>query len=456
VHDRKIIIVDDEADVRLPLRRFLVGKGYAVLEADSVAALRSALRGDSVDAAVVDFSLPDGDGLDVLRSIKAQDVTVPVVLLTAHGSIDLAVKAIKEGADQFFTKPVELPALLVVLERALDNRRMRQVSLAGKSAQARRSIDPFFGDSPVIRKLAADAARVVAATVPVLLCGETGTGKGVLARWLHQNGPRADEAFVDLNCAGLSRELLESELFGHEKGAFTGAVAAKPGLMEIAHRGTLFLDEIGDVDLQVQAKLLKVVEDLRFRRLGDVRDRQVDVRLIAATHRDLGRLVQEQKFREDLFYRLSTIPLMVPPLRERGADVVLLARRLVERIAADMGRPGARLSAAAEQSLATRRWPGNVRQLRNVLERALLLSEHSTLEPADLADPAVPSAPAAAPAGGGGAHLTLAEAERRHIEAVLRAERGAVAAAASVLGLSRSALYERIKKHGISTKGADG
>jgi DNA-binding NtrC family response regulator len=454
VPDRKVMIVDDEADVRLPLRRFLLGKGYAVLEADSVGALRAILRQDSFDAAVVDFSLPDGDGLDVLRAIKAQDPSVPVVLLTGHGTIDLAVKAIKEGAEQFFTKPVELPALLIVMERALENRRMRQVSLAGKSARARHTIDPFFGESPVVRKLAADAARIVGSTVPVLIQGETGTGKGVLARWFHQSGPRADEAFVDLNCAGLSRELLETELFGHEKGAFTGAVAAKAGLLEIAHRGTMFLDEIGDVDLQVQGKLLKVVEDLRYRRLGDVRDRQVDVRLIAATHRDLAHLVQEQKFREDLFYRISGVPLVVPPLRERGSDVVLLARRLVERISVEMGRPGVRLSGAAEQALLAHSWPGNVRQLRNALERALLLSDRSTLEPADVAAAPVPAAPAAT--GGGTARITLAEAERRHIEAILREEKGAVAAAAEVLGLSRSALYERIKKHGIvPAKGAD-
>jgi DNA-binding NtrC family response regulator len=447
VADRRIVIVDDEADIRLPLRRFLVGKGYSVVEADSVVSLQAALKKDSVDAAVVDFSLPDGDGLDVLRSVKAQDATVPVVLLTGHGTIDLAVRAIKEGAEQFFTKPVELPALLVVLERALDNRRLRQVSLAGKSAQARQSVDPFFGESAVMRKLAAEASRVVTSALPVLIRGETGTGKGVLARWLHQNGPRADEAFVDLNCAGLSRELLETELFGHEKGAFTGAVTSKPGLLEIAHRGTLFLDEIGDVDLQVQAKLLKVVEDMRFRRLGDVRDRQVDVRLIAATHRDLARLVQEEKFREDLYYRISTIPLTMPPLRERGADVVLLARRLLDRIASEMGRPGVRLSAAAEEVLQAHSWPGNVRQLRNVLERAALLSDHAVLEPSDIDEPRGPS-PSPAPSG---SRLSLDEVERRHIEAVLREERGGVAAAAEVLGLSRSALYERIKKHGIVT-----
>src|SRR6185295_7993655 len=263
--------------------------------------------------------------------------------------------------------PVELPALLVVIERALENRRMRQVSLAGKSAQVRQAVDPFFGESGVIRKLAAEAARVAASKVPVLIQGETGSGKGVLARWLHEASARADESFVDLNCAGLSRELLETELFGHEKGAFTGAVTAKQGLLEVAHRGTLFLDEIGDVDLQVQAKLLKVVEDMRFRRLGDVRDRQVDVRLVAATHRDLLTLVREQKFREDLYYRISALPVMVPPLRERGKDVVLLARQLVERISAEMGRPGVRLSPEAEEALAASAWPGNVRQLRNVL-----------------------------------------------------------------------------------------
>src|SRR4029453_1747852 len=347
--------------------------------------------------------------------LKAQDASLPVLLLTGHGTIDLAVKAIKEGAEQFLTKPVELPALLVLLDRALDASRMRSVSLARKTSKARRLVDPFFGESPIIRRLAAEAERVAPAPLPLLIRGETGTGKGVLARWIHQNGPRADEPFVDLNCAGLSRELLETELFGHEKGAFTGAIAAKQGLLEIAHRGTMFLDEIGDVDLQVQAKLLKVVEDLRYRRLGDVRDRQVDVRLLAATHRDLGRLVQEEKFREDLYYRLNTIPLVVPPLRERGGDVILLARRLVERISAEMGRPGVRLSGAAEQELLSRAWPGNVRQLRNVLERALLLSDHSTLGPADVADVGSSASPVSAAASG---RIPLAEAERRHIEAV--------------------------------------
>jgi DNA-binding NtrC family response regulator len=357
----------------------------------------------------------------------------------------------QEGAEQFFTKPVELPTLRVVLERAIENRRGRQQSLAGRSARARSASDPFLGESPAVLRIAEQAARIAPASVPVLIQGETGSGKGVLARWLHDNGPRAEEPFVDLNCAGLSRELLESELFGYEKGAFTGAVSAKPGLLELAHRGTFFLDEIGDVDLQVQAKLLKVLEDLRFRRLGDVKDRRVDVRLIAATHRDLRRLVDEQKFREDLYYRISTVPLVVPPLRERGRDAVLLARSLLLRIAAELGRPHLRLSPAAEDRIASARWPGNVRQLRNALERAALLGSGPAIEAHELEEGPARGAEAAAASGPA---LTLLDAERGHIERVLAAQGGSVVEAARVLGISRSALYERLRKHGIESKKA--
>jgi len=245
---------------------------------------------------------------------------------------------------------------------------------------------------------------------------------------------------VDLNCAGLSRELLESELFGHEKGAFTGAIAAKQGLLEIAHRGTLFLDEIGDVDLQVQAKLLKVVEDLRFRRLGDVRDRQVDVRLVAATHQDLSRLVQEKKFREDLYYRISALPLVMPPLRERGRDVVLLARRLMETTSAELGRAGVRLSAEAEASLAARAWPGNVRELRNVIERAVILAPGPRLT-VPMPQPAIPPR-----------QSSLASLELEHLRATLESTnwriRGA-GGAAERLGLKPTTLESRIAKLGL-------
>jgi DNA-binding NtrC family response regulator len=357
------------------------------------------------------------------------------------------VQAMKDGAEQFFTKPVDLPTLRVVLDRALDNRRHRQASLVGRSRTARAAPDPFCGDSPAIRRLAEQAARVAGAPVAVLIQGETGSGKGVLARWLHDHGARSEEPFVDLNCAGLSRELLESELFGYEKGAFTGAVTAKPGLLELAHRGTFFLDEIGDIDINVQAKLLKVIEELRFRRLGDVRDRRVDVRLLAATHRDLEQQVKEGRFREDLLYRINAVTLVVPPLRERGEDALLLARQLLARIAGELGRPELVLSEAAEQAIAAHAWPGNVRQLRNSLERAALLAGGPQLQPEDV----VPT-PSAEKGVREVALVPLLEMERRHIEAVLRAVGFVVPKAAEILGLSRTALYDRLKKHGIKLR----
>jgi DNA-binding NtrC family response regulator len=445
VPEQRLLIVDDEAEVRLPMRLFFERQGYRVVEAGSLAEAREAYTTARPDIAVLDYALPDGDGLDLLHSLKQMDRAVPMVILTAHGSIDLAVRAIRAGAEQFFTKPVELPALRLVLERLLEAQRNRQISEAGRSRRIREAVDPFRGESPAIRRLAEQAARVARAGTPVLILGETGSGKGVLARWLHERGPRAEMAFVDLNCAGLSRELLESELFGHERGAFTGAVAAKPGLMDAAHRGTLFLDEIGDVDLSVQAKLLKVLEEMRFRRLGDVRDRQVDVRLIAATHRDLGRRVHEEQFREDLYYRIRGVALCVPPLRERGRDVLLLARDLVCRIGADLGRSGIRLAESAERALERHDWPGNIRELRNVLEHAVLLSPHDVLEAENLPDGLKPF-----PGAQDDDAVTLAEVERRHILKILNRERGSVQRAAQLLGVSRSALYERIRKHGIA------
>jgi len=439
-----VLLVDDEEAVRFPICRFLGASGYDVVEAEGVADALEKFRTGAPDAAVVDLSLRDGDGLELMRSLRAADGGLPVVILTAHGSIDLAVQAMKDGAEQFFTKPVDLSTLRVVLDRALENRRHRQASLAGRSRTARDVRDPFCGESPAIRRLAEQAARVAGASVAVLIRGETGSGKGVLARWLHDHGPRAEEPFVDLNCAGLSRELLESELFGYEKGAFTGAVSAKPGLLELAHRGTFFLDEIGDIDVAVQAKLLTVIEELRFRRLGDVRDRRVDVRLVAATHRDLEQQVKEGRFREDLLYRINGLTLEVPPLRERGTDALLLARGLLARIAAERGRPDVRLSEAAEHAIVAHAWPGNVRQLRNSLERAALLAHDPVLQPWDLTTAA--SGERASPDV---ALVSLQDVERRHIEAVLRATGGLVPKTAAILGLSRTALYDRLKKHGI-------
>jgi DNA-binding NtrC family response regulator len=436
----RILVVDDEAAIRFGIREFLVSHGYEVDEAETCQGAEEAFRASPPDVAVVDYMLPDGNALDLLPRLQAVHAEVPVAILTAHGSIDLAVRAIKEGAEQFLTKPVELPTLLVVLERLVEHQRNRQKQLAHKARETRAVIDPFLGSSTAIRQLAEQARRVVATESPILIQGETGSGKGVLAQWLYSNGPRADEAFVDLNCAGLSRELLESELFGHEKGAFTGAVTSKSGLIEVAHRGTVFLDEIGDIDLQVQPKLLKVVEEKRFRRLGSIADRRVDVQLMSATHQDIGQLVHEKRFRSDLYFRISTIPLVVPSLRGRVEDIPLLARHLLAGIGAHLGCGHIELSRDAEAALCAYPWPGNIRELRNVLERAVLLSDRDVLKAKDIRFQ-MPTAIEADDVS-----LTLRDLERRHIERVLAAERGNVAQAALRLGVPKSSLYQKIKK----------
>lgn len=441
-----VLVVDDEVGIRFGIRDFLEAHGYTVTEAESCAAGLTAFQRERPDAAVLDYRLTDGTSLEMIPQLRAIDPTVPLIVLTAHGSIDLAVRAIKEGAEQFLTKPVEMATLQVVLERALENQRNRQRVQVRKERQARETVDPFVGKSPAIQALAAVARKVVTSDSPVLITGESGTGKGVLARWLHAFGPRADEAFVELNCAGLSPELLDSELFGHEKGAFTSAVKEKPGLLDVANRGTLFLDEIGDMDLQVQAKLLKVLEEQRFRRLGEVRERRVDVRLIAATHQDLRRSVQEGRFRHDLFFRINTIQLPVPPLRERRDDIPVLANTLLDRLAPDVRRHQAiELQPDAEAALRDYGWPGNVRELRNVLERAILLGEGHVLARRDLRfDPMQVAAAVSTDSA-----LTLEQVEIQHIEVVLRETGGRVQAAAERLGIPKSTLYQKLRTYGI-------
>lgn len=444
----KILLIDDEPSIRFGIRKFLEAKGYEITEGDSCRRAEDLLKKIRPDAAIIDYMLPDGTALDLLPSFKASDPAPAVIVLTGHGSIELAVRAIKEGAEHFITKPVELPALLVILERLLENQRSRQKEMALKSRHSRDGADPFVGQSSAIRQLEEQARKVLQTESPVLIQGETGSGKGILARWIHDNSARTDEAFVDLNCAGLTREFLESELFGHEKGAFTGAVLAKPGLLEVAHRGTVFLDEIGDVDLNIQPKLLKVLEEKRFRRLGDVKDQIVDIRLIAATHQDLALSVRENKFRSDLYFRISTIPLAVPPLRQRPEDIPTIAQQILETIAHQMGRPDARLASEAMEALKGYAWPGNIRELRNVLERSLLLSDKPVIEKSDLRFEFIGTsiAPIEDMA------LTLEELEKRHIERVLGTENWKVEQAARRLGIPRSSLYQKIKKYGFSKR----
>jgi DNA-binding NtrC family response regulator len=443
---KRIVVGEDDTAIRGALTEFLESLDYEVIEAANCAGIRDAFRDASPDAAILDYSLPDGTTLDLLPHLKQSHPSVPLILLTGNGTIPLAVRAIQEGAEQFFTKPVEMNAIAVVLERVLKNRRNQQKQLLGRIREQRDSVDPFVGTSTAIRQLSEQAERVCGSHCSVLIVGETGAGKGILARWLHDHSPRAEEAFVDLNCAGFGRELLETELFGHEVGAFTGAVQRKLGLLEVAQRGAVFLDEIGDMDLQVQPKLLKILEEKRFRRLGDVHERQLDVRLLAATHQDLADLVRQKKFRSDLYFRISTVIIRVPPLRERSEDIPLLAQQFFERVAVDLGRLHLSMSNQAMETITAYSWPGNIRELKNVIERAVLLVKGETIRPQDLhlefkTEVTIDNGP----------QLTLRDIERLHVQKVLDAQQGNIARAATVLGLSRSSLYSKLKTFGIST-----
>jgi DNA-binding NtrC family response regulator len=441
----RVLLVDDEPGPRFGIRRFLKSHDFDVEEADDCASARVKFRTFRPDVTIMDFRLPDGTALDLIPDFRGVDDSA-IVVLTAYASIDTAVEAVKLGAEQFFTKPVELEALLIVVRRTIENQRHRKQLIADvQSSHARRKIDPFLGGSAKIAELREKTDSVLRTDSPVLIHGETGTGKTVLARWIHDRGRRAGEAFVDLNCAGISREFLETELFGHEKGSFTGATATKQGLLEVAHRGTVFLDEIGDMDSQVQASLLKVLEEKRFRRLGDVKDRTVDVRLIAATHRELRSLVEENRFRQDLYYRISTLELFVPPLRERRDDIPMLAENILDRLARDLGQKRVALGDDAQRVLRSYDWPGNIRELRNVLERGLLRSHGAVLDASALVMPSETPAPAAAQRSG-----TLDDVERDYIEQVVREENGMVDRVASRLGISRSAVYYKARKHRIA------
>jgi DNA-binding NtrC family response regulator len=440
----KILVIDVDPVIRSGVCDFLVAQGHIVAEAANSHDAHVHLEKFRPDAAILDFSFPNGDALQLLQRIKSADSNIPVIVLTSQSSLELAVRAIQEGAEQFLIKPVDLSALHAVLLRTLTNQRYRQQSLASISRTKRECVDPFLGNSPAIRRLQGYAKRMLNSESPVLLQGETGSGKGVLANWMHRNGPRSEEAFLDLNCAGLSRELLESELFGHAKGAFTSAVNAKQGLLEVADRGTVFLDEIGDIDLQVQPKLLKVLEDRVFRRVGDVRDKAVDIRLISATHRELLDLVQQQRFREDLYYRVNTVPLRVPSLRERTEDIPTLVEHFLSRLSQDCGRGEVVADKSAMDALQQYSWPGNIRELRNVLERAVLIAEHNHLTANHLQfQNSTRQLPMRSVTG------TLKQMERAYINLVLQDEGGSIDRSARRLGIPRSSLYNKMKRFDI-------
>jgi DNA-binding NtrC family response regulator len=442
----KILVLEDDKALREMFCAFLSGKGYTVLPAADCSSGHRIWNSQRPDAAVLDYTLPDGNSLELLSRWKATDPHTPVIILTGNGSIDVAVQAIKLGAEQFVTKPADLTTLHLMLERALENERNRRNRLVASERQKRQQMNPFLGTNPAIRELEDVARKLVQTDSAILITGETGTGKGILARWLHDNSARSSESFVDLNCAGLSRELLESELFGHEKGAFTGAVQSKTGLLEMGHRGTVFLDEIGDMELQIQPRLLKVLEEKKFRRVGDVRDRFVDVRFLAGTHHDLVQAVHENKFRSDLYFRISTIPLVIPPLRERPEDITLLTEWILSRLCESLGKKGIEVTPAAMAALQGYSWPGNIRELRNVLERALLLSDGQPICPKQLLF--TPSH--AGVTSRSSQRKTINEVEREHIRNILRQKNWNVRDAAKTLGIPRSSLYTKLKEYGLT------
>jgi len=441
-----VLIVEDEPGFLEAMCEFFSGRGMKVLAAHNCSEAEHICRSQKPDAAILDYELPDGNGLELLCRLKAIDPTLPTIFLTGYGSIQLAVEAIKRGADQFLTKPAEFETVYTVVQRSLENLRARQVHAADKMKLNRRSVNPFLGQSKAIGDLEETSNRVLRCNSPILIQGETGTGKSVLARWFHTRGLRSERPFVDLNCAGLTRELLETELFGHEKGAFTGAVQAKQGLLEVGHKGTIFLDEIGDMDLQVQAKLLKVLEEKTFRRLGDVRERTVDIHLITATHRNVQHAAQQGTFRQDLYFRVSAIKVTIPPLRDRIEDIPGLAAELLGEITAELGLPQVHVSSESMCALQAYPWPGNIRELRNVLERAVLLGDQRLLNAKDLQF----DLQTEARAENFWPIQKLEEVEVLHIKKVLKLTRGKVREAADKLGIPKSSLYSKIKQYGIS------
>ena len=441
------------------LRLALERQGHTVLEAkDQPEAVKHLQQGQPA-VVLSDLRLPDGDGFGVLRASKEIDPDVPVIVMTAYGSIEDAVSAMKEGAMDFLAKPVDPDHLLLLVSRALDQRRIVTENLLLKEELAvRRGAPLLVGENPSLRKVYSSLQRAAATDTTVLIEGESGTGKELFARSLHALSGRADAPFVAINCAAIPENLLETELFGYEKGAFTGAAARKPGKFEIAHRGTLFLDEIGDLPLTLQAKILRALEEKRFERVGGTAPLQVDVRLVAATNRGLKAAVAARRFREDLYFRLSVFPITVPPLRERAGDIPLLARHFVERFCRDLNKKPLVLSPEAVEQLQGYYWPGNVRELQNCIERAVILAEADTILPRHLNLSFIAPPQAEEPPSPWeqidlsgtlveASRRVLREAEKHKIEQVLREADNNKGRAAELLGITYKMFLSKLKEH---------
>ena len=462
----RILVVDDEPHMRRILAANLQQDGHTVLEAGGVEDARKKIASCEYDAVITDQKMPDGTGLDVLRFVQQDDPTVSVVFLTAVGSIELAVESMRGGAFDFLTKPFLPEALRATAHRATDHTQLLRENIRLRNTVVRlEGSAEIVGQSAGIQNVRDQIARVAATNATVLITGETGAGKELVARAIHKSSPRAAKPFIAVNCAALSESLLESELFGHERGAFTGADRAREGLFEAAHQGTLFLDEIAELSTAAQAKLLRVLTDGQVTRVGSTRPRSVDVRVLAATHRDLQARVRESLFREDLYYRVAIFPIAIPPLRERPEDIPELCELFLQRVAVELKLPKRRLSREALDTLVTYPFPGNIRELSNLIERACILASDEEIRSSAFAGTGAVSEKSkmsqAIKSSGetGGAEWVeslpesvdlralLSSIEKKLIERALHSTDGAQAEAARRLGLSRSDLSYKLGKY---------
>ena len=443
----RILVVDDDAVARQLLGEALKKDGYEFEIASGGAEAIALGRAKPFDVVLTDIKMGAVDGLAVLREFRQRSPETAIVLLTAFGSMDGAVEAIKQGAYDYLAKPFKKEDIKLVVKRSLEHSRLVRENARIREELRERKGAPLVGSSPAILEVYKLVARVASGRSTVLLEGESGTGKELMARAIHANSPRKDRAFVPVNCAALTETLLESELFGHDKGAFTGALATKRGLFEAADQGTLFLDEIGDISPALQVKLLRVIQEQEVRHVGGTASVKVDVRIVAATNRDLAQMVKDGKFREDLFYRLNVVRIVLPPLRARREDIPMLAHHFLCKASAANNRPVRGFVPETMALLERYHWPGNVRELENIIERTVSLAPGPLIMPDDLPE-AIRKAEAA-PAAGDDALLSLDEVEKRHLSRVLKETGGNKVRAAKILGIDRRTLYRMAERFGI-------